>query len=104
MQLLCDDGGGRQGKGKALARSQIHTHSHIGPPSDPHTHIIVPVGTCTALLLPPTHSACLQVNFWDIRVDRLMKKGRKPDADMSDLIWRPSHSVLLVSLLGEWVS
>ena len=30
-----------------------------------------------------------------------MKKGRKPDADMSDLIWRPSHSVPLVSLLGE---
>ena len=50
---------------------------------------------------PSPTSACLQVNFWDIRVDRLMKKGRKPDADMSDLIWRPSHSVPLVSLLGE---
>ncbi|GAX83067.1 hypothetical protein CEUSTIGMA_g10493.t1 [Chlamydomonas eustigma] len=40
-----------------------------------------------------------KVNFWDIRVDRLMKKGRKA-ADDSDLVWKPVHTVALVSLLG----
>lgn len=42
----------------------------------------------------------LQVNFWDIRVEKLMKKGRKAD-DALDLIWKPIHSVHLISLLGR---
>jgi len=41
-----------------------------------------------------------KVNFWDIRVERLMKKGRKADADALDLVWKPIHSVHLISLLG----
>ena len=31
-----------------------------------------------------------------------MKKGRKAESDMSDLVWRPTHSVGLVSLLGQY--
>ena len=49
---------------------------------------------------PPCTPRTTQVNFWDIRVDRLVKKGRKSESDMSDLVWRPTHSVGLVSLLG----
>ena len=56
---------------------------------------------------PPNPSPALsplpppQVNFWDIRVDRLMKKGRKTaEADLFDLVWKPTHSVPLVSLQG----
>lgn len=41
-----------------------------------------------------------KVNFWDIRVERLIKKGRKADADMLDLVWKPTYSVHLISLLG----
>jgi len=40
-----------------------------------------------------------KVNFWDIRVDRLMKKGRKAE-DSLDLVWKPTHSVHLISLIG----
>lgn len=41
-----------------------------------------------------------KINFWDIRVDRLMKKGRKAE-DALDLVWKPTHSVHLISLIGE---
>jgi hypothetical protein len=58
----------------------------------------------TLLLLMGILACCWepsQVNFWDIRVDRLMKKGRKA-ADDSDLVWKPVHTVSLISLLGEF--
>ncbi|GFH21503.1 inner dynein arm I1 intermediate chain IC140 [Haematococcus lacustris] len=34
-----------------------------------------------------------KVNIWDIRVDRLLKKGRKAE-DLLDLVWKPLHSAL----------
>lgn len=40
-----------------------------------------------------------QVNFWDIRVERLMKKGRKAE-DALDLVWKPTHAIHLISLIG----
>lgn len=45
----------------------------------------------------------VQVNFWDVRVDRLMKKGRKAE-DSLDLIWKPTHFVHIISLIGACVS
>ncbi|KAF5836394.1 hypothetical protein DUNSADRAFT_5963 [Dunaliella salina] len=41
----------------------------------------------------------LQVNFWDVRVERLMKKGRKAE-DSLELIWKPTHSIHIISLIG----
>lgn len=40
-----------------------------------------------------------RVNFWDIRVEKLMKKGRRDD-DLLQLVWKPTHSVPLLSLAG----
>ena len=42
-----------------------------------------------------------QIDFWDIRVEKLMKKGRRQD-DSLDLVWKPLHSVHLISLLGQY--
>ncbi|MEW5301410.1 MAG: hypothetical protein WDW36_004270 [Sanguina aurantia] len=41
-----------------------------------------------------------KIYFWDVRVDRLMKKGRKGGDDPADMVWKPTHSVHLISLLG----
>ena len=41
-----------------------------------------------------------RVNFWDIRFDKLAKKGRKQDEDVNNLVWRPTHSIHLMSSLG----
>jgi len=43
--------------------------------------------------------AAAQVNFWDVRVNRLMKKGRKAE-DSLELVWKPTHSVHIISLIG----
>ncbi|KAJ9521934.1 hypothetical protein QJQ45_024810, partial [Haematococcus lacustris] len=40
-----------------------------------------------------------KVNIWDIRVDRLLKKGRKAE-DLLDLVWKPLHCVHVISLIG----
>eukprot|EP00798_Chlamydomonas_sp_ICE-L_P031615 gene31615-6811_t len=40
-----------------------------------------------------------KVNFWDIRMEKLMKKGRKAE-DPLDMAWKPTHSVHLISLLA----
>jgi len=40
-----------------------------------------------------------KVNFWDIRMDKLIKKGRNKGGD-DDLVWKPCHSLHIVSLLG----
>lgn len=40
-----------------------------------------------------------KVMFWDVRVERLLKKGKKAD-DVLDLVWKPIHSVHLISLIG----
>lgn len=41
----------------------------------------------------------LQVLFWDVRVEKLLKKGKKAD-ELLDLVWKPIHSVHLISLIG----
>lgn len=44
-----------------------------------------------------------QVLFWDVRVERLLKKGNKRAADeLLDLVWKPTHAVHLISLIGGW--
>ncbi|KAG1670681.1 hypothetical protein FOA52_010956 [Chlamydomonas sp. UWO 241] len=40
-----------------------------------------------------------KVNFWDIRMEKLFKKGRNKGGE-EDLVWKPTHSVHMVSLLG----
>ncbi|GIL86238.1 hypothetical protein Vretimale_13768 [Volvox reticuliferus] len=40
-----------------------------------------------------------KVLFWDVRVEKLLKKGKKAD-DLLDLVWKPIHSVHLISLIG----
>jgi hypothetical protein len=42
----------------------------------------------------------LQVLFWDVRVDKLLKKGNKR-MDDAELVWKPMHSVHLLSVAGE---
>ncbi len=42
----------------------------------------------------------MQVMFWDMRVDRLLKKGRKADESL-DLVWKATHIVPLINLQGE---
>jgi len=49
-----------------------------------------------------THTHATQVNFWDVRVDRLMKKGRKAE-DSLELLWKPTHSLHIISLIGVCV-
>jgi hypothetical protein len=44
--------------------------------------------------------ACPQVLFWDVRVDKLLKKGNKR-MDDAELVWKPMHSVHLLSVAGE---
>jgi hypothetical protein len=47
-----------------------------------------------------------QVMFWDVRLDRLAKKGAGPGkrsagaADDLELVWRPLHVVHLLSVAG----
>jgi hypothetical protein len=41
-----------------------------------------------------------KVLFWDVRVDKLVKKGTKR-VDTDDLVWRPMHVVHLLSSQGE---
>lgn len=41
-----------------------------------------------------------QVMFWDVRLDKLLKKGNKR-VDEADIVWRPMHVVHLLSLAGE---
>jgi hypothetical protein len=41
-----------------------------------------------------------KVLFWDVRVDKLVKKGTKR-VDAEDLVWRPMHVVHLLSSQGE---
>lgn len=43
--------------------------------------------------------AGLQVLFWDVRVDKLLKKGNKR-MDETELVWRPMHTVHLLSVQG----
>jgi hypothetical protein len=38
--------------------------------------------------------------FWDVRVEKLLKKGAKK-LDESELVWRPMHVVNLLSLQGK---
>ncbi|KXZ55747.1 hypothetical protein GPECTOR_2g1297 [Gonium pectorale] len=40
-----------------------------------------------------------RVLFWDVRVEKLLKKGKKTD-ELLDLVWKPIHSVHLISLIG----
>ncbi|PNW72384.1 hypothetical protein CHLRE_16g674515v5 [Chlamydomonas reinhardtii] len=40
-----------------------------------------------------------KVLFWDVRVEKLLKKGKKAD-ELLDLVWKPIHSVHLISLIG----
>lgn len=40
-----------------------------------------------------------RVLFWDARVERLLKKGKKAD-EVLDLVWKPIHAVHLISLIG----
>lgn len=40
-----------------------------------------------------------QVLFWDVRVDKLLKKGNKR-MDETELVWRPMHTVHLLSVAG----
>eukprot|EP00199_Chlamydomonas_sp_CCMP681_P000882 CAMPEP_0119110888 /NCGR_PEP_ID=MMETSP1180-20130426/32687_1 /TAXON_ID=3052 ORGANISM="Chlamydomonas cf sp, Strain CCMP681" /NCGR_SAMPLE_ID=MMETSP1180 /ASSEMBLY_ACC=CAM_ASM_000741 /LENGTH=447 /DNA_ID=CAMNT_0007097533 /DNA_START=21 /DNA_END=1364 /DNA_ORIENTATION=- len=40
-----------------------------------------------------------KVYFWDMRMDRLIKKGRKVD-DALDIVWKPTHAVHAISLIG----
>lgn len=72
-----------------MARTRMCIHAqHTGTHARKHTH---------------THThVCTQVNFWDVRVDRLMKKGRKAE-DPLDLVWKPTHSVHLISTIGAWL-
>lgn len=42
----------------------------------------------------------LQVMFWDVRLDKLMKKGNKR-VDEADVVWKPMHVVHLLSAAGE---
>lgn len=44
----------------------------------------------------------VQVLFWDVRVDKLLKKGNKR-MDDAELVWKPMHSVHLLSVAGEGV-
>ena len=39
--------------------------------------------------------------FWDVRVEKLLKKGAKK-MDESELVWRPMHVVHLLSLQGRY--
>lgn len=42
-----------------------------------------------------------QVMFWDVRLDKLMKKGNKR-VEEADLVWKPMHVVHLLSSAGAW--
>jgi hypothetical protein len=42
----------------------------------------------------------MQVMFWDMRPDKLMKKGNKR-VDEVDVVWKPVHVVHLLSAAGE---
>jgi hypothetical protein len=37
--------------------------------------------------------------FWDVRLDKLLKKGNKR-MDETDIVWKPMHVVHLLSLAG----
>ncbi|WIA14707.1 hypothetical protein OEZ85_003200 [Tetradesmus obliquus] len=41
-----------------------------------------------------------KVLFWDVRVDKLLKKGNKR-MDDAELVWKPMHSVHLLSVAGN---
>ncbi|KAF6260876.1 WD40-repeat-containing domain protein [Scenedesmus sp. NREL 46B-D3] len=41
-----------------------------------------------------------KVLFWDVRVDKLLKKGSKR-VDDAELVWKPMHSVHLLSVAGN---
>lgn len=38
--------------------------------------------------------------FWDVRLDKLLKKGNKR-VDEADVVWKPMHVVHLLSVAGE---
>eukprot|EP00201_Polytomella_parva_P016255 CAMPEP_0175053992 /NCGR_PEP_ID=MMETSP0052_2-20121109/9244_1 /TAXON_ID=51329 ORGANISM="Polytomella parva, Strain SAG 63-3" /NCGR_SAMPLE_ID=MMETSP0052_2 /ASSEMBLY_ACC=CAM_ASM_000194 /LENGTH=254 /DNA_ID=CAMNT_0016318611 /DNA_START=324 /DNA_END=1085 /DNA_ORIENTATION=+ len=40
-----------------------------------------------------------KVLFWDVRVERLLKRGRRHE-ELADLVWKPTHMIHLVSLIG----
>lgn len=39
--------------------------------------------------------------FWDLRIEKLLKKGNKR-LDDSELVWRPMHVVHLLSMAGAF--
>lgn len=41
-----------------------------------------------------------QVMFWDVRLDKLLKKGNKR-VDETDVVWKPMHVVHVLSVAGE---
>lgn len=46
-----------------------------------------------------TTAADGKIMFWDVRIEKLMKKGSRKVEDF-ELLWRPIHSVHLLSLQG----
>lgn len=43
----------------------------------------------------------LQIMFWDVRLDKLLKKGNKR-VDETEVVWKPMHVVHLLSVAGGW--
>jgi hypothetical protein len=78
------------------------TAQHLQPPGRKlEVHLLPSIPTPqwlhSTLLV---HPIVPQVMFWDVRLDKLLKKGNKR-VDETDVVWKPMHVVHVLSVAGE---